>query len=255
MTTTDARTGWLDFDSYLRVIRTESARLAEVGRLGLDAPVPSCEGWTVADVLDHTAHVYLHKVAWLRDGARPDPWPPPELADRDPSELFDEATAALVADLESRDPDAAADTFWPPERTVGFWYRRMALEVAVHRYDGELAHDVPTAIEDDLATDGVDEALRVMLGGPWWDRFDTAEPLDARVRVTCGGRSWTVAADLRSVTVTEGDTGSVAVEIAGAPEDVFLWLWGRRDAEDRLAIAGDEELADAFRRRLSESMG
>lgn len=254
MTTQTARVGWLDFETYLRQIRTGSERLAEMGRLGLAAEVPSCPGWTVADVLEHTAHVYLHKVELLRNGARPDPWPPPELADREPTGLFDEATRTLVEELASRDPDAPSVTFWPPEQSVGFWHRRMAMEIAVHRYDAELAHGVPTAIEDDLAIDGIDEALRAILGGPWWDESDTEEPLDARTRVTSAGRSWTVAADLRSVTVTEGDTDAVAVEIAGAPEDVFLWLWGRR-GDETLAITGDAGLAASLRRRLAEAMG
>jgi uncharacterized protein (TIGR03083 family) len=252
--THDPRTGWLAFDAYLRLIRADSERLAEVGRLGLDAAVPSCPDWTVADLVDHTAHVYLHKVAWLRGGSRPDPWPPPELEGREPLGLFDEATTTLLAELEARNPNDPAETFWEPEQSVGFWYRRMALEAAVHRYDGELAHGVATAIHGPLATDGIDEALRVMLGGPWWAKFDTDEPLDARIRVTAGGRSWTVTADLRSITVVEGDTGPVATEIAGAPEDVFLWLWGRRDA-DSLAVAGDQEIAAGFRRRLAETMG
>jgi uncharacterized protein (TIGR03083 family) len=254
MVTRTARVGWLDFEVYLRKIRSDSDRLAEVGRLGGAADVPSCPGWTVADVLDHVAHVYLHKVELLRTGARPDPWPPPELADREPSELFDEATRTLLDELASRDPDAPSPTFWPPEQSVGFWFRRMALEIAVHRYDAELAHDVPTAVEDDLAVDGIDEALRAMLGGPWWDDFDTEEPLDARIRVTSAGRSWTVTADRRSVAITEGDTGHVAVEIAGSPADVFLWLWGRR-GDETLAITGDGELAAALRRRLAEATG
>lgn len=254
MTVQDSRAGWLTFETYLRLVRADSERLAEVGRLGLDAAVPTCPGWTVADLLDHTAHVYLHKVAWLRAGSRPDPWPPPDLEGREPAGLFDEATAAVLAELESRDPNEPAETFWEPEQSVGFWYRRMALEAAVHRYDGELAHDVPTAIDGPLATDGIDEALRVMLAGPWWTEFDTAEPLDARIRVTAGGRSWTVTADLRSITVVEGDTGPVATEIAGQPDDVFLWLWGRGDS-DPLAITGDQEVGAGFRRRLAETMG
>jgi uncharacterized protein (TIGR03083 family) len=254
MTTRDVRSGWLDFDDYLRLIRSDSARLAEMGRLGLDADVPSCEGWTVADVLDHTAHVYLHKVTWLRDGQRPDPWPPPELADREPAAFFDEATTAMLEAFESRDPDEIVGTFWEPEQTIGFWYRRMALEIAVHRYDAELAHGAPTPIDDELATDGIDEVLRVMLAGSWWSEFDTEEPLDARIRVTAGGRSWTVTADLRSVSVVEGDTDPVAAEIAGRPEDVFLWLWGRRGG-DVLAITGDQDLARRLRRRLVEVMG
>ena len=59
----------------------------------------------------------------------------------------------------------------------------MALEVAVHRYDAELAHDEVTPIPDDLALDGVDEVLRVMLAGPWWaSRVVTEHPIEAAGR-------------------------------------------------------------------------
>jgi uncharacterized protein (TIGR03083 family) len=254
MTTRDLRSGWLEFDDYLRLIRSDSARLAEMGRLGLDADAPSCEGWTVADLLDHTAHVYLHKVAWLRDRRPPDPWPPPEFADREPTAFFDEATTAVLEAFESHDPNEVVGTPWESDQTIGFWYRRMALEIAVHRYDAETAHGVPTRIDDELATDGIDEVLRTMLAGSSWSEFDSEEPLDARIRIMAGGRSWTVTADLRSVTVVEGDTGPVAAEIAGSPEDVFLWLWGRRAGDD-LAITGDDDLAVRLRRRLVEVMG
>ena len=49
------RTGWLHFDAYVRVQRADGARLREVAEFGLDAPVPSCPGWRVADVVGHTA--------------------------------------------------------------------------------------------------------------------------------------------------------------------------------------------------------
>src|SRR5262245_18782907 len=101
----EPRTGWLDFDVYLRLIRGDSDRFAEVARLGLDVDVPTCPDWTVADLLDHVAHVYLHKVEWLRRGSRPDPWPPAELEGREPLGLFDEATTTLLTELESRSPN------------------------------------------------------------------------------------------------------------------------------------------------------
>ncbi len=85
---------------YLEQLRSESARLGEVGRMGLDAAVPSCPGWTVETVVRHVATVYLHKVEVLRLGALPDPWPP-DFGGREPLELYDEARAAIVDALES----------------------------------------------------------------------------------------------------------------------------------------------------------
>ncbi len=251
---TDAdRTGRLEWDDYLRNLQRDAARLAEVARLGLEPAVPSCPGWTVADLLHHTAAVYLHKVETIRAGAAPASWPPSEFADREPRALFDEATSALLTELTERDPREVRSSWWPDDQTVGFWYRRMALETAVHRVDAELAHDVVTPVDAVLALDGIDEVLRMRLAGPWWDGdYLTAEPIDDRVRVSSGGRSWTATLAARSVRVNEADAGDVAVEVAGSPDDVYLWLWGRR-GDESLAVTGDPEVGAAFRRRVQEA--
>ena len=52
------RSGWLPFETYQVRLRADAARLREVAVMGLDAPVPSCPGWTVSDVVAHTAEVY-----------------------------------------------------------------------------------------------------------------------------------------------------------------------------------------------------
>lgn len=246
------RFGWLPFDTYVSLLRTDAARLREVAALGLGATVPSCPGWTVGDVAAHTAEVYLHKVACTRLGRAPDPWPAAELKDREPLELFAEASAALLRFFETHGPDHPSHTWWDPDQTVGFWMRRMALETAVHRVDVELGHGVPTPVDSMLAFDGIDEILVMMLAGDEWATYGTAEPVDAVVRVTSAGRSWTVALDAKAVTVDRSADGSVAVEITGDPSEVYLWLWGRGGAES-LAVAGNDTVAAAFRRRLSEA--
>ncbi|WP_433160397.1 maleylpyruvate isomerase family mycothiol-dependent enzyme [Kribbella sp. CA-247076] len=236
---------------YLEQLRAEAARLGEVGRMGLDAAVPSCPGWTVESVVRHVATVYLHKVEILRLGALPDPWPP-DFGDRDAIELYDEARAAIVDALESAGTERATWTFNPDDKTSGFWYRRMALESVVHRIDVEQAHDVVTPIALELALDGIDELLYPNLAGPWWAEGDTEHPVDATVRLTAEGRSWTVRADATSVAVSQDAEGDVAAEIFGSAEAVFLWLWGRLDAS-AVQSAGDEDVVREFRARVSEA--
>jgi uncharacterized protein (TIGR03083 family) len=248
------RSGWLDFSEYIRLVAADAARLREVASTGLEPPVPSCPGWNVADVVQHTADVYLHKVACTTLQRNPDPWPPPEHSERAPLELFDEATAELLAMFAAHGPADPSHTWWPPEQTVGFWMRRMALETAVHRVDVELAHEVVTPVDSALALDGIDELLVAMLAGDEWAEHGTAEPVDAVVRISSAGRSWTVLLDAERVDVVEGATGDVAVEVAGEPDAVFVWLWGRGGHEG-LALAGDEEVAHALRRRVAEATG
>ncbi|MDQ3629225.1 MAG: maleylpyruvate isomerase family mycothiol-dependent enzyme [Actinomycetota bacterium] len=246
------RSGWLDFCEYVRLVTADAARLREVASMGLEAAVPSCPGWSVGDVVHHTAEVYLHKVACTQLQRSPDPWPPPTHAGRAPMDLFDEARAELLAMFAAHGPEDPSHTWWPPEQTVGFWMRRMALETAVHRVDAELAHDVVTPVDPALALDGIDELLVAMLAGDDWAEHGTAEPVDAAVRISAAGRSWTVTLDAGRVDVVEAATADVAVEVAGEPDAVFVWLWGRGDHE-RLVLAGDEEVALAVRRRVAEA--
>ncbi|MFI7064730.1 maleylpyruvate isomerase family mycothiol-dependent enzyme [Kribbella sp. NPDC050124] len=235
---------------YLEQLRAESARLGEVARMGLEPAVPSCPGWTVESVVRHVATVYLHKVEVLRLGALPDPWPP-DFGTRDALELYDEARTAIVDALVAAGTERETWTFNPDDKTSGFWFRRMALESVVHRIDVEQAHDVVTPIDPELALDGIDEVLYPNLGGPWWEEGDTEHPVDAAVRITADGRSWTVRADATSVVVSQGAEGDVAAEIFGSADAVFLWLWGRLDASV-IQSAGDEGVVREFRARVAE---
>jgi hypothetical protein len=90
-----------------------------------------------------------------------------------------------------------------------------------------------------------------MLGGPWWSEGDTSSPVDAAVRVTADGNSWTTRADATSATVTRDTDADVAAEIYGDPSDVLLWLWGRREST-AVQTAGSPEAVQAFRSRLAE---
>ncbi|ADB33996.1 protein of unknown function DUF1503 [Kribbella flavida DSM 17836] len=235
---------------YLDCLRADSSRLAEVGRIGLAATVPSCPGWTVDTVLRHTATVYLHKIEILRLGRRPDPWPP-DLTAHDTFALYDEARAGIVEALEQAGTSLETWTFSPDDHTSGFWFRRMALETAVHRIDAELAHDIATPVDQELAVDGIDELLVLMLGGPWWAEGDTEHPVDATVRITTAGRSWTVDANATSATVTSGTDGPADAEVFGEPTEIFLWLWGRLD-QQLVQTAGDDAVVTAFRARVAE---
>ena len=128
----------------------------------------------------------------------------------------------------------------------------MALEAAVHRYDVELAHGQPTPIPDDLATDGIDEVLQVMLAGPWWDgRVDTAHPVEAPVAVEAAARRWLCDVRQRSVSVVRDEQAPAAATVHGAPMQVFLWLWGRSD-DTTIGVRGDAGVAREFRARITE---
>ena len=49
----------LDLNGYLAVLATEATALAAAAEeAGLDAPVPTCPGWTVNDLVLHIGEVH-----------------------------------------------------------------------------------------------------------------------------------------------------------------------------------------------------
>lgn len=142
----------VDPHRYLTLIGDDSARLSAVARGHLDDRVPSCPDWTVRDLVDHVGRVYHHKIESMRQQREPDPWPPPPHGG-DPITWLVEATTELLAELAERGPDAPSHTWHEPDQTVGFWFRRMAQETAVHRVDAQLAAGAHTPVDAELAHD------------------------------------------------------------------------------------------------------
>ena len=50
----------------LDCLAADYGRLRSVAPAALDAAVPTCPGWTVADLARHVGVVYLHKAASVR---------------------------------------------------------------------------------------------------------------------------------------------------------------------------------------------
>jgi uncharacterized protein (TIGR03083 family) len=234
-------------EQYLGHLDADSARLAEVARRDLNADVPPCPGWSVRDAVVHTGEVFWHKTMSMRVGdyrLTPDQWPQQPAVDEDPVSWFLDAHKALRTELVHRGPTAVTPTWWEPEQTVGFWYRRMAQEVAVHRADVESAFGEITPLDDALATDGVDEVLFLFLDG---DVKAPAAASGQRVALQAGGRRWVVVLDSDRVGIDSAPTAGTTV--SGTPSDVDLWLWGRAGV-DRLTVGGDRAAVDVLREWL-----
>ena len=231
----------------------------------LAAPVPSCPDWTVAELVDHVAMVYLHKVACMKYG-RPQEWPP-ETGGEEPLPLLDRAYKELAAEFAARPATASSYTWYEPDQTVGFWVRRMAQETVVHRVDAELGAGVPIApIPADLALDGIDELLVAFLAygsQAWAEEFEgiLGPAAGSQMQVSAGGRAWRVEISADGVTVSgaSGDSGTPTdaaepavagiASVTGEPDDVLLWLWNRA-GDGVVTTAGDPTALAAFRRVL-----
>jgi uncharacterized protein (TIGR03083 family) len=237
----------MEYATFVEHVRTDGRKLGAAAGTDVSIAVPTCPGWTVRDLVSHVAEVYEHKIACTELRQAPDPWPPEWPADRDPVEWFDDAHARLLEMFARSGPTTPSATWWPADQTVGFWARRMAHETAVHRVDAEWATGVATPVDTELAADGIDEILVLMLAGDWSEDPDEAAR-GQRVSISADERSWTVTIERGAVGVADGgSTGDASVE--GHPSDVLLWLWGRAP-DERVARSGDDEALRVLRERL-----
>jgi uncharacterized protein (TIGR03083 family) len=247
----------MDDARFLECLAADFARLRAVVPTDLSAAVPSCPGWTVADLTRHVGAVYLHKIQCMREGAEPDPWPPQELADEEPLALLDRAYAGLLEEFAAHRPEDPAGSWYTPDQTVGFWIRRMAQETVIHRIDGELGTGQPVApVPADLAVDGIDELLKVFVAysvDTWGDYF-------SEILAGSPGRTYTVRTDgaaWRARTgpglfVVEDGAGddTTDVTVSGPPMAVLRWLWNREGPGEPsgVTVEGAPEAVEELRR-------
>jgi uncharacterized protein (TIGR03083 family) len=234
---------------YLRAIRSDGQATLDAASLGLDAPVPTTPGWTVADVVSHLGRVHRQKAHIVRELLVAEPpmvEPPPT---ESLLEWFAEGVHDLTEILSVADPATPVHTWHQPEQTVGFWIRRMAHETLIHRVDAELGHGLHSPVGAELGADGVDEILDVFMGGyPEWAQVDRSSVV---VGLESEGRQWRVR--FGSWSGTSPNSGREFIDRAGieldatdskpdvvirGPGDALdLFLWGRGSA-DGLIVDG-----------------
>jgi uncharacterized protein (TIGR03083 family) len=231
-----------DSDRFLALLRGADPSLR----------VPSCPDWGVDDLLWHLGEVQHFWGTVVRDRLQDDEGyrQPPRPGSREGLVgFFRESTATLQSALATTDPSETV-YMWADDRTAGYVARRMAQEALVHRRDAELTVDDVTALDPELASDGVDEVLTMFFGGvPEWGRFTPAaggisvETLDTGLVVPLAVGRWSGTSpntgreyDDPAVDVQPGITTTARVR--GTAADLDLWLWGRADPSS-LLVDGD----------------
>lgn len=232
---------------HVAAIRDQSDRLLGAADVaGLGAPVPSCPGWTVADLLGHLGTVQRWSAGIVERRATEMDFPADVGKPDDPAALADWVRAGadhLVEVCVATPPDAAVWTF-PGMGTAAFWFRRQAQEVALHRVDAELAAGmVAPEIEPDLARDGIDEFLDVVVAFRLRERLVGAGET-VHLHRTDGDGEWLVRLTPDGPAVERVHTkGDVAAR--GSASDLLLAVRGRSDL-GVLEVFGDAVLLRRF---------
>ena len=150
--------------------------------------------------------------------------------------LLRDRTDHLLGVLEGADLDTPIWT-WSSIKRVAFVPRRMAQEVAVHRFDGQTAAGSPEPLDATIAADGVDEFFEHMLS----DEEEMQGPIETvALEATDTEDRWlvTVGEGSKQVARGAGDGPPAAAAVRATASDLDLALW-RRVGPDGLAVDGD----------------
>jgi uncharacterized protein (TIGR03083 family) len=238
----------MDYGEHCVAIAREGHALGAAARAaGVDADVPSCPGWQIADLVGHVGrlHRWVAAIVDSGDDDGPDHWSaaePPPVAVR--LDWFDAGVDLVTDALRRADPSRRVWS-WTDDRTAGFWARRQANETAVHRWDAQLAAETTEPIDHDRAVDGIDEFFALL---PFWRHESTLSDMDASIHLhsTDGDGEWLVRLAADGVSVTrEHAKGDVALRAPAS--ELLLFLYGRADPTEG-EVFGDA----SFLRRWQE---
>jgi uncharacterized protein (TIGR03083 family) len=234
----------LDYGRMLDVIGIEGElMLGTAARVLPDAAhaeVLGCPGFTLGEVLRHVGSVHRVTRLWVQHGERPEQWQRSPL-DGDLIGFVRTGLGELVAELIGHDPEAYCDTWWPANRTHGFWRRRMAHETTVHRVDVQAAAGEPVhPIDPEVALDGIDELLFLWFSHRLGE-LKMFAPQQGSIALSAGDRRWLAIFEQGRCTarrVDETDARSADATVSGDPTEVYLWSWGRLP-DQSVRISGD----------------
>lgn len=151
------------------------------------AEVPSCPGWTFAELSMHVAR-FLHTVTrYLTSSSLVELKPVPPTRG-DPFRYLDEQFAAATQVLRNTSGNRPVWTYPPSAPDLAWvWHRRVAHELNLRRWDAQAALRMLTPTDREQAADAIDELLGTLL---------TTRPSTvagtAVVHCTDGPQSWHV---------------------------------------------------------------
>jgi uncharacterized protein (TIGR03083 family) len=249
----------LDHDWFCERAEKEISALAAVvaDAPDLTADVPSCPGWTVADLARHTGtiHRWATDIVQSRATARlaaPDVTSPWESADGWGQWIASGATPLLTA-LRLAGPLTPVWS-WGPGRTSGWWARRVLHETTVHRADAELALGLADPdIDPVVAADGIDEFLFNLPSArrpyPHLASLPTGASLHLHATDTDG--EWVIRFTDSGIAWERGHQKATTA-IRGPVTSLLLFTYGRRPVSDRsLASFGDEGIPGLWQEKTA----
>jgi uncharacterized protein (TIGR03083 family) len=232
----------VELGTYLDHLRRDGSLLLAAAQVDPSASVPSCPEWDTTALLGHTGKVH-HWVAHILETGVTER--PTRQFGKEIPEGFDECASwyeAGVADLldafAAVDPDALIWN-WSANQPAParWWFRRMAQETTIHRWDAQHAVDKADDVDPDLAADGIDEYLEFVAT---WLRSGPIDGFEGALSLTPTDRPTEWHLRFAPDRVDRTDDAKTQATISGPVSDLYLWLLHRASVDSpQLEVEGD----------------
>ena len=215
--------------------------------------IPHCPDWDATQLVAHMGAILAWMATIVTTGqrvARRDR----EVAPTDRGELagwYSDHLDRTLHVLTTTDPETATWTFSSRgDQRVSWWRRRLAVELAIHRWDAQHAAGLdgvppPLPLDGDVAAAGVEEFLTEFL--PALLAGDDIEGLTGTLHLhaTDGDSEWWIDLDARGDAVAVAGHAKADTAIRGTRSDLLLWLTNRASSHG-MEILGRPGLAAAW---------
>jgi uncharacterized protein (TIGR03083 family) len=226
-------------EPYLATVTAADGRdLLAAAQTDWSRPISHCPGWAAADLIGHMGGI----LAWMgrivttgEPVARRDRESPPGEHAALPSWYSGHLEGTLDI-LITTDPGSAAWTFSSRgEQRAGWWRRRLAVELAIHRWDAQhavsLSSPVPARpLDPVVAAAGTEEFLTEFLPGLLGQPEADQPTGTLHLHATDGPSEWWIDLDARADAVAIQGHARADTAIRGTESDLLLWLTNRRPA-------------------------
>jgi len=244
----------MEVAAHIDALRGEGRLMADAaGSAGPDAPVPTCPGWVVRDLVRHLGGVHRWATGYVA-GPRTEPWDVDldEIVGAWPDDAdlvgwFRQGCEALAGALDAAPPDLECWTFLRAPSPLAMWARRQAHETAIHRVDAELAAGAaPGPFAAPFAADGVGELLECFVPRRSTKlRAETSASL--AVGCTDEDAAWLLRIGPEGVTTERTPSAAVDADctVRGPAAGLYLAL-GNRSGPEELVVEGDGDVLGLF---------
>jgi uncharacterized protein (TIGR03083 family) len=240
----------MDYEHYIEYLKVEGERFAALAQLAdVDAPVPSCPDWCVADLLAHMG--YIHRWARFLVDARARE----RIATKDMAlssgpvnaQWLAQGVDELLVTLRGADPEEEMWA-WGEDQHVRFWARRQLHETLIHRVDLEGALGLASDINPAVGADAIDEFFaNLARAGRFSPKVKNLVGTGECLQFACDdGPTWSVELRPEGFSFLEGSSHHEAT-LSGPTSDLLYVIYRRRALGDSTCVVqGRGDLVDRW---------